>query len=963
MPVNQASAVADNRYFIHARPAPAPAPPPGKWRIARGDECINCGRCVTACLYGVHEKDPIDVRLMAAPHSDLCRNCFRCVIECPVQTLSMTRSPEYRAMGRDVYTPDVLQRLWFQAETGRIPVSGGGYKGPFRGDGFDAMWTDMSEIVRPTRDGIHGREYISTSVDLGRKEMALSFVGMELAEEPPPNVHVPIPMMLELCAEPVHEAGRRAIADAARELQTLCLAGPIDASRLFGGDPDRVVVRVPADAGEVAQALAGSRHACIEEPSPEFIRGARERHPRDYLWARLALRPNLADRVVALVEAGVDIVLLAGDDRQLERGGDPPRHVRERLREIHQRLVRKWVRDRVTLLYSGGIAMAEHVPKAILCGVDAVVVDLPAWIALGCRACAAPCAACPPQPFEHSWAVQRVVNLIGGWRDQVLEILGAMGLREVRRLRGEAGRAMFAEDLDREFLRALESPQPMRAEPPPPPFAPPPVHAVPFSFKNGLGHWTVLRADSCVSCGLCVELCPYDVHVKPFGFRRVLPPKSAQCIGAECRQNDFYCIDKCPVDALGLEPGPLADTLGDPRWPSEMILSTWEQAEHGAPPRSGLEFRVGQSGGGFDALDFAFPLNPPDVPEDSISTDLELNRRPHGERIRIPVPWYGGGMSFGSIGITTMLSRARAAKAWNTFTCTGEGGYPEALRPYDPWIITQVATGLFGVREDTLQRVRIVEFKYAQGAKPGLGGHLLADKNTPVVARMREAVPQTSLFSPFPFHSVYSVEDHKKHVDWVRAVNPRALVAVKVSTPIDVDMVAVGSFYAGAHIIHIDGSYGGTGAAPEIAKKNIAMPIEYAIPRVHQYLVSEGVRDQVVLIASGGIRSAWDIAKAIALGADGVVLGTSDLVAINCVRCGNCESGRGCPVGIATTDPELCNLLEPDWGTQRIVNLYHAYRTELRRILRRLGLRSVRELTGRTDLLRLRGAGTEGAGS
>jgi len=159
-----------------------------------------------------------------------------------------------------------------------------------------------------------------------------------------------------------------------------------------------------------------------------------------------------------------------------------------------------------------------------------------------------------------------------------------------------------------------------------------------------------------------------------------------------------------------------------------------------------------------------------------------------------------------------------------TFTSTGEGGYPDALLPYAAHIITQVATGLFGVREDTIQRARIVEFKYAQGAKPGLGGHLLGSKVTPVVAAMREVVEGTSLFSPFPFHSVYSVEDHKKHLDWIRLVNPSALISVKVSTPTDVDMVAVGSYYAGAHIIHLDGAYGGTGAAPEIAKKNIAMP-------------------------------------------------------------------------------------------------------------------------------------------
>src|SRR5208337_3208900 len=172
-------------------------------------------------------------------------------------------------------------------------------------------------------------------------------------------------------------------------------------------------------------------------------------------------------------------------------------------------------------------------------------------------------------------------------------------------------------------------------------------------------------------------------------------------------------------------------------------------------------------------------------------------------------------MSFGSVSIVTMLSRVQAAKAWGTFCCTGEGGYPDDLIPYDDYVITQVATGLFGVREETIRRARVVEIKYAQGAKPGLGGHLLGNKNTESVARLREAVQGTSLFSPFPFHSVYSVEDHKKHVDWLKQVNENALISVKVSTPTDVDMVAVGSYYAGAHIIHLDGAYGGTGAAPE----------------------------------------------------------------------------------------------------------------------------------------------------
>jgi glutamate synthase domain-containing protein 2 len=176
-------------------------------------------------------------------------------------------------------------------------------------------------------------------------------------------------------------------------------------------------------------------------------------------------------------------------------------------------------------------------------------------------------------------------------------------------------------------------------------------------------------------------------------------------------------------------------------------------------------------------------------------------------------------------------------------------------------------------------------------------------------------------------------------------------------------MVAVGSYYAGAHIIHLDGSYGGTGAAPEIAKKNIAMPIEFAVPKVHDYLEGEGIRDEVTVIASGGIRTAYDIAKAIALGADGCVIGTGDLVAIGCTRCRNCERGRGCPFGLTTTDPELQLLVDPDWGAERIGNYYEALAFQLEDILRRLGLADVAELRGRKDLLVYRGGDSRQAGA
>lgn len=492
------------------------------------------------------------------------------------------------------------------------------------------------------------------------------------------------------------------------------------------------------------------------------------------------------------------------------------------------------------------------------------------------------------------------------------------------------------------------------------------VRPVPDRYRNAIGKFKVDRLANCIACGLCAEVCPYGVHSKPEGYAYTVRPMDYRCVGPACLETGEDCMSRCPVNAIRVRLNPNAECLGDPRWSSDLVLATWHMAETGHQPPAHLEYRIGESGGGFDKIRFKFELDGSgtgatgiDNAEDQqsetlpkIDTGLELNRREDNRpRVHIDIPVYGGGMSFGSVSIHTILAKARAMTAWNSFTCTGEGGYPDSLKPYDDHVITQVATGLFGVREETIQRVRIVEFKYAQGAKPGLGGHLLGDKNTPDVARMRGAVAGNALFSPFPFHSVYSVEDHKKHLDWIQEVNPRCLVSVKVSTPTDVDMVAVGSYYAGAHIIHLDGSYGGTGAAPDIAKKNIAMPIEYALPKVHKFLTAEGIREKVTLIASGGLRTAYDILKAIALGADGVVIGTAEMIALGCVRCSTCESGRGCPRGIASTDPEMVDLMTLEWATQRLINLQNAWREQMIFVLRKLGLPSIQSLRGRTDFL------------
>ena len=482
----------------------------------------------------------------------------------------------------------------------------------------------------------------------------------------------------------------------------------------------------------------------------------------------------------------------------------------------------------------------------------------------------------------------------------------------------------------------------------------PKVVETPSRFRNTIGKYIIKRNSKCKACGKCADICPYGVHIKPDNYSLPLRPIEHKCIGFACKNTNHFCIDKCPENALVLKENPLIETLGDYRWTPEMLLGHFAMAETGDKPHVDLEYNLGNSGGGFDKIRFIHP-DPDkalDISDEDIDTSIELNKtgdkRP---KKTISIPCYGGGMSYGSTALSVIVGRARAAKKLDSMTSTGEGGYPPEFLPYKENVITQVATGLFGVREETIQHCSIMEFKYAQGAKPGLGGHLLGEKVTEAVAAMRETVVGSSLFSPFPFHSVYSVEDHKKHVDWMKEINNDVLCSIKVSTPTDVDMVAVGAYYAGAHIIHIDGSYGGTGAAPDIAKKNIAMPIEYAIPKVHNFLKEEGVRDKVCLIASGGIRNAMDVAKSIALGADGCVIGTADLVAVECVRCGNCESGRGCARGIASTDPELGCMISEEYVEQRLVNMYMAWRKQWCDILRGFGMKSIKELTGRSDLL------------
>ena len=493
------------KYSVAVVPRPPRYKPIGKFEIKRDESgCINCGKCASVCVYEVHKRGEEDARKMAEPEGHRCKGCFRCVQECPREALSIRENPEYSLLGDSYWTPEIISTNWYQAETGKIPVSGAGYPGPFSGEGFDSMWTDMSEIVRPTRDGIHGREYISTAVDVGRKLPALKFNthvnthgnahgNGKIASPVPPTLTVPIPIIFNFNALPFgrFKSVYEAVARAASRLGTFMI---VDAGEWFNaGYKDFLVPQSFRKRLTKNAALKDLIKVC---KMVEFEYGGGESVLREVSEAKrlspgtlVAVRVpfSVAEEVAEIVEeltyAGVEVVHLCADlngqtfkksliknaAQTSQQTFEKSLFVNDLTLKVHRHLVERRIRDEVTLVVSGGIAMAEHVAKSIICGADLTAVDLPLLLALECRYCRA-CAKgkglakgrglnakgrglkCPVglEEVDAEWAAQRIINLVGAWRNQLLEVLGAMGLREVRRLRGEVGRAIFFEEIERE---------------------------------------------------------------------------------------------------------------------------------------------------------------------------------------------------------------------------------------------------------------------------------------------------------------------------------------------------------------------------------------------------------------------------------------------------------------------------------------------------------------------------------
>jgi hypothetical protein len=434
------------------------------------EDCSRCTNCVKPrCVYDTYRKDAAHARNPETSVQPLydCRACFSCVQGCTKGLLSLCVNPEFLALGDDYFTPAILDTTWKQADTGRIPVSGAGYRGRFHGPGFDSIWTDMSEIVRPTRDGIHGREYISTSVDVGTKPMRLSFGDNgELLGEVANLIELPLPALLDIPPWDTvsqHLTAARLVAAAA--LGTLAIVPFSEIEQVSAPHLEHAVPLITAIQAAAVETLLDRVRLVEVVDGPLALTaaiGLLHGHPRTILALRTPLGPGNRARIVECARAGIKVFHLVADLHGRECGALGPRHIKDVLREIHGGLVAAGMRDEVTLIVGGGIALAEHMAKAIICGADLVALDTALLVALGCRVCHGADAlashdCCPAEigQSEAGYAAQRMVNLLGAWHSQLIEVLGAMGIREVRRLRGEVGRAIFMEDIEREAFGDL----------------------------------------------------------------------------------------------------------------------------------------------------------------------------------------------------------------------------------------------------------------------------------------------------------------------------------------------------------------------------------------------------------------------------------------------------------------------------------------------------------------------------
>lgn len=473
----------------------------------------------------------------------------------------------------------------------------------------------------------------------------------------------------------------------------------------------------------------------------------------------------------------------------------------------------------------------------------------------------------------------------------------------------------------------------------------------------------IRNEDRCIQCRVCERQCANEVHRYDGDLQKMFSDET-KCV--DCQR----CVSLCPTRALKIVKSDCA-LRENVNWDSDTIKEVYKQAGSGGvllssmgnpkpypvywdkllinasqvtnpsidPLREPMETRVflGKK-----------PTRPERRPDGSLSCELP-------PQLELSMPVMFSAMSYGSISYNAHESLARAAEELGIYYNTGEGGLHEDFYAYGPNTIVQVASGRFGVHEDYLNAGAAIEIKMGQGAKPGIGGHLPGAKVGADISRTRMIPEGSDAISPAPHHDIYSIEDLRQLVYSLKqATHHRKPVVVKVAAVHNIAAIASGIARSGADIIAIDGFRGGTGAAPTRIRDSVGIPIELALAAVDQRLRDEGIRSSVSLVVGGSIRSSADVVKAVALGADAVYVATAALLALGCHLCRTCQTGK-CNWGIATQRPELVKRLNPDIGSQRLVNLMTAWNHEIKELMGGMGINSIEALRG--NRLMLRGIG------
>lgn len=450
-----------HRYHIDTRQAPNIQFHPqrflvkvNRWKLAkllvkemvhyRGNKEVILSR---PCIYGVFS-GPVGG---FAPRDELCVGCLRCTTQYP-EMVEVRHNPMRYMLGDPFFSPEMVDTVTHEAESGRLPIRGAGYRGRFGGEGWDGMWTDMSEIVRPTRDGIHGRESISTAVDIGEK---LPFIKWDKKGEPtghiPRTLSIPLPLLWDV--PPVslngHQILNQIMEQSAHEIHSVAIL-PYETIMNHSLAGDWIIPLFQSFPGSFPFEPALYE---ISEWDQALANALKARFPH----ALPIVRADSETDLLACYDQGVRIFHLTANYHGRGKKGE---FIADLIQKAHQKFVQAGYRDQVTLIGSGGIVAAEHIPKAIIMGLDVIALDTPLLVALQARFSQNSLDRMAsdfqlPENITLAWGKQRLKNLAGAWRDQLLEILGAMGLREVRRLRGEVGRVMFQHDLEKEAFEGI----------------------------------------------------------------------------------------------------------------------------------------------------------------------------------------------------------------------------------------------------------------------------------------------------------------------------------------------------------------------------------------------------------------------------------------------------------------------------------------------------------------------------